>query len=183
MELDRIPLWRSDHVAVKQLAEDFARYVYLPRLKDSNVLVGAVRDGVFGELLVVIDRAVLVRGIPLHVLRDVALDEPDAERPLRGELRDLLDAPVAPRDEHDQQARDGEHSTRVRRLAREPSPDSGVDHDVHEHDERGEPGDPCQLVELLEVGRAILRVPERHPREAAEDPGPHPLDVLFRAIS
>jgi len=31
---------------VKQLAEDFARYVYLPRLKDSSVLVGAVRDGV-----------------------------------------------------------------------------------------------------------------------------------------
>ena len=46
MELDRVPLWRTNHVAVKQLAEDFARYVYLPRLKDSAVLVGAVRDGV-----------------------------------------------------------------------------------------------------------------------------------------
>ena len=46
MELDRVPLWRDNHVAVKQLAEDFARYVYLPRLKDSSVLVGAVRDGV-----------------------------------------------------------------------------------------------------------------------------------------
>ena len=46
MELDRVPLWRGNHVAVKQLAEDFARYVYLPRLKDSAVLVGAVRDGV-----------------------------------------------------------------------------------------------------------------------------------------
>jgi predicted AAA+ superfamily ATPase len=45
MSLDRVPLWRNDHVAVKQLAEDFARYVYLPRLKDSSVLVGAVRDG------------------------------------------------------------------------------------------------------------------------------------------
>jgi hypothetical protein len=45
MELDLIPLWRNNHVAVKQLAEDFARYVYLPRLKDSHVLVGAVRDG------------------------------------------------------------------------------------------------------------------------------------------
>jgi hypothetical protein len=46
MELDRVPLWRDDrHVAVKQLAEDFARYVYLPRLKDSHVLIGAVRDG------------------------------------------------------------------------------------------------------------------------------------------
>ena len=46
MELDRIPLWRGNHVAIKQLAEDFARYLYLPRLKDSSVLLGAVRDGV-----------------------------------------------------------------------------------------------------------------------------------------
>ncbi|MDP9237927.1 MAG: Swt1 family HEPN domain-containing protein [Chloroflexota bacterium] len=46
MELDRVPLWREDHVAIKQLAEDFARYPYLPRLKDPSVLLGAVRDGV-----------------------------------------------------------------------------------------------------------------------------------------
>jgi predicted AAA+ superfamily ATPase len=45
MELDRVPLWRGNHVAVKQLAEDFGRYLYLPRLKDSTVLVGAVHDG------------------------------------------------------------------------------------------------------------------------------------------
>ncbi|MBN8477381.1 MAG: DUF499 domain-containing protein [Burkholderiales bacterium] len=45
MDLDRVPLWRGDHVALKQLAEDFARYVYLPRLKDTEVLIGAVRDG------------------------------------------------------------------------------------------------------------------------------------------
>jgi hypothetical protein len=36
MELDRVPLWRGNHVAVKQLVEDFARYLYLPRLKDST---------------------------------------------------------------------------------------------------------------------------------------------------
>jgi hypothetical protein len=46
MELDRVPLWRGNHVTVKQLAEDFARYPYLPRLRDSAVLVGAIRDGV-----------------------------------------------------------------------------------------------------------------------------------------
>jgi predicted AAA+ superfamily ATPase len=46
MELDRVPLWRNNHVAVKQLAEDFARYPYLPRLRDPSVLVGAIRDGV-----------------------------------------------------------------------------------------------------------------------------------------
>ncbi|MDS4022483.1 MAG: Swt1 family HEPN domain-containing protein [Candidatus Competibacter sp.] len=46
MELDKIPLWRGDHVAVKQLVEDFARYLYLPRLKDSTVLLHAISDGV-----------------------------------------------------------------------------------------------------------------------------------------
>jgi predicted AAA+ superfamily ATPase len=45
MELDRIPLWRGDHVAIKQLAEDFAKYVYLPRLADSGVLLDSVRSG------------------------------------------------------------------------------------------------------------------------------------------
>jgi hypothetical protein len=46
MELDRVPLWRGDHVAVKQLVEDFARYLYLPRLRDSSVLLHAISDGV-----------------------------------------------------------------------------------------------------------------------------------------
>jgi hypothetical protein len=45
MEMDRIPLWRGDHVAIKQLVDDFGRYLYLPRLKDATVLLGAVRDG------------------------------------------------------------------------------------------------------------------------------------------
>ncbi len=45
MELDRVPLWRENHVSVKQLVDDFARYHYLPRLTGPDVLVGAVRDG------------------------------------------------------------------------------------------------------------------------------------------
>ncbi|NLG83533.1 MAG: ATP-binding protein [Firmicutes bacterium] len=45
MELDRIPLWRGDHVEIKQLVEDFARYIYLPRLQNPAVLVQAVRNG------------------------------------------------------------------------------------------------------------------------------------------
>lgn len=45
-ELDRIPLWRGDHVEVKQLVEDFARYPYLPRLQDSRVLISAIVNGV-----------------------------------------------------------------------------------------------------------------------------------------
>jgi predicted AAA+ superfamily ATPase len=44
-ELDRIPLWRGNHVEIKQLAEDFARYVYLPRVADPAVLFSAIRDG------------------------------------------------------------------------------------------------------------------------------------------
>jgi len=46
MELDKVPLWRGNHVPVKQLVEDFARYLYLPRLKDSIVLLHAISDGV-----------------------------------------------------------------------------------------------------------------------------------------
>jgi predicted AAA+ superfamily ATPase len=46
MELDRVPLWGGDHVPIRQLAEHFARYLYLPRLKDSAVLQGAIQEGV-----------------------------------------------------------------------------------------------------------------------------------------
>ncbi len=57
LELDQVPLWRApaasrdtaqaggDHVAIQQLAEDFARYLYLPRLKDSAVLIDAILSG------------------------------------------------------------------------------------------------------------------------------------------
>jgi hypothetical protein len=45
MELDRVPLWRGNHVGVKQLVDDFAAYLYLPRLSDENVLIDAIRDG------------------------------------------------------------------------------------------------------------------------------------------
>lgn len=45
MPLDKVPLWRGDHVTVKQLVEDFARYLYLPRLVESKVLLDAVGDG------------------------------------------------------------------------------------------------------------------------------------------
>jgi len=46
MELDKIPLWRGDHVSIRQLVEDFARYIYLPRFRDSDVLMSAVQSGV-----------------------------------------------------------------------------------------------------------------------------------------
>jgi len=45
LELDQIPLWRGDHVSIRQLTEDFSRYLYLPRLRDAGVLADAVRSG------------------------------------------------------------------------------------------------------------------------------------------
>ena len=44
--LDTIPLWRGDHAGVKQLVEDFARYPYLQRLRDGEVLLSSMREGV-----------------------------------------------------------------------------------------------------------------------------------------
>jgi hypothetical protein len=45
-ELDRVPLWTGNHVSIKQLCEYMARYLYLPRLRDENVLLAAIQDGV-----------------------------------------------------------------------------------------------------------------------------------------
>jgi hypothetical protein len=45
LELDRVPLWRGDHVKVQQLAEDFAQYLYLPRLQSPTLLVQAAEAG------------------------------------------------------------------------------------------------------------------------------------------
>ncbi len=45
-DLDRVPLWTGNHVSIKQLCEYMARYLYLPRLRDENVLIAAVQDGV-----------------------------------------------------------------------------------------------------------------------------------------
>lgn len=45
LELDKVPLWRGEYVSIKQLVEDFARYLYLPRLRSPDVLDGAVSEG------------------------------------------------------------------------------------------------------------------------------------------
>ncbi len=45
-DLDRIPLWRGNHVNIKELADYFSRYVYLPRFKNTDVLLAAIQDGV-----------------------------------------------------------------------------------------------------------------------------------------
>lgn len=45
MELDRVPLWRGDNVAVQQLVEHFASYIYLPRLQHPSLILRAIEDG------------------------------------------------------------------------------------------------------------------------------------------
>lgn len=45
MDLDRVPLWRGDHVLVKELAENMPQYLYLPRLVNQQVLIKAIEDG------------------------------------------------------------------------------------------------------------------------------------------
>jgi hypothetical protein len=45
MEMDRVPLWRGNDVRIRQLVEDFSRYLYLPRLQTTDVLLSAIRSG------------------------------------------------------------------------------------------------------------------------------------------
>jgi predicted AAA+ superfamily ATPase len=45
MDLDAVPLWRGDDVRLAQLWSDYAQYLYLPRLRDSGVLVEAIASG------------------------------------------------------------------------------------------------------------------------------------------
>jgi hypothetical protein len=44
--LDDVPLWRGDNVGIRQLVDDFARYLYLPRLAGPDVLAQTIRDGI-----------------------------------------------------------------------------------------------------------------------------------------
>ena len=46
MVLDDIPLWRGNHVLLKQLCEDFAQYLYLPRIKNDRVLLSSIEQGI-----------------------------------------------------------------------------------------------------------------------------------------
>ena len=49
-EMDRVPLWRgprenAQHVEARQLAEDYAQYLYLPRLLAPSVLAQTIGNG------------------------------------------------------------------------------------------------------------------------------------------
>ena len=45
-DLDNIPLWRGNHVALSELQEFYASYLYLNRMKDASVVLDAARNGV-----------------------------------------------------------------------------------------------------------------------------------------
>ena len=45
-ELDRIPLWAGNHLGIKQLSDYLAKHLYLPRLRDEQVLLDAIQEGV-----------------------------------------------------------------------------------------------------------------------------------------
>ena len=115
MELDRVPLWRGDAVSVKQIVEDFARYLYLPRVADPTVLLQSVSDGValltwehdaFGIADSFDDEAKRYRGLrggqvvslpdadapDLLVKPDVARRQLDAEKPQPGGGGDVVRA-------------------------------------------------------------------------------------------
>ena len=50
--IDAIPLWRGDDnaVSLRQLAENFAQYPYLPRIANPRVLVRSASEGVGAEI-------------------------------------------------------------------------------------------------------------------------------------
>jgi predicted AAA+ superfamily ATPase len=46
IDLDRVPLWRGDHISTRELWGYYAQYLYLSRLRDVSVLERAIEDGV-----------------------------------------------------------------------------------------------------------------------------------------
>jgi predicted AAA+ superfamily ATPase len=46
INLDRIPLWRGNNVSIRQLREDFAKYLYLPKLSSAHLLQQAIESGI-----------------------------------------------------------------------------------------------------------------------------------------
>ncbi|MGO9949305.1 MAG: ATP-binding protein, partial [Steroidobacteraceae bacterium] len=119
--LDDVPLWRGEEVPVKQLVEDFGRYLYLPRLAGPEVLIRAICDGValltwqsdtFAYAESYDESAHRYRGLragqmisvspetsALLVRADVARRQLDAEAPLPAALGALPETPPGKRDE------------------------------------------------------------------------------------
>lgn len=108
MELDRVPLWRGDHVAIKQLVEDYAQYLYLPRLRTPAVLIAAVQAGLalttfvrdsFAYAEGYDDEAKRYRGLRTMQLAPLGGDDPQGlvvqpEAAIRQQERERAEQPV-----------------------------------------------------------------------------------------
>lgn len=46
LEIEQVTLWRENHLGVRQLVDDFAKYLYLPRVKNMQVILDAFQDSV-----------------------------------------------------------------------------------------------------------------------------------------
>ena len=155
MELDRVPLWRGNHVQIKQLVEDFARYLYLPRIQAPAVLAAAVQDGLalltwqddtfayadsFDEgtgryrgLRCGQQVAVVTHDSPgLLVRPDVARAQVDVEKPSGPGVRDIgievptsVDPPVVPVDEPRVRSKPKRYHATVDLDATRPGGDAG----------------------------------------------------------
>lgn len=45
-ELDRVPLWKGNHISISLLSDYFAQYLYLPRLMNTGVLIDSILNGI-----------------------------------------------------------------------------------------------------------------------------------------
>lgn len=109
MELDRVPLWRGNHVSLKQLVEDYAQYLYLPRLRTPAVLIAAVQAGLpmltwakeaFAYAEGYDEDAQRYRGLRVMLLAPMSSNDPQGllvkpEAAIRQQESELAEQPVA----------------------------------------------------------------------------------------
>ena len=105
LHMDAVPLWRGegDHVAVRQLAEDFATYPYLPRLAGPAVLTGAAETGL-ASLTWETDGFALAEGYDEAAKRYLGLQQGGRTVPLLPESAALLVKPEVARAQLDAEA-------------------------------------------------------------------------------
>ena len=78
MELDRVPLWKLDHLTAGELWDHLARYLYLPRLASREVLYEAVESGPH-QLLWEDEGFALAESYDEHAQRYLGLRGPGAQ--------------------------------------------------------------------------------------------------------
>jgi hypothetical protein len=134
LELDRIPLWRGDHVAIRQLIEDFGRYPYLPRLRSVTVLLDAIQAGL-NSTTWELDSFAYAEGYDgaagryrgLRAATIVTLSDADGGLIVKPEIaKRQLDAEAAARRQHEVEGRGGSDTTHPPRPSTSHAVDIGV---------------------------------------------------------